>query len=314
MTQIAATVAPEHHPVIRAYDPLEVLQEPEFLVDFLGIRTRVAFMAGMIPDYQAPEQPRMVTAGAPAYDEEYFEWIDVLEAVEEARDEFVMVELGAGWGRWSMRAAAALARKGRGFRCVAVEAEPEHFRWMRQHFIDNNINPDDLDLTWGAVGAAPGFVPFWVGEAGAWYGQAVANATDAQFPDLQMRRVLKIRSVLGKPPSMAGTGKSILWVPCTTVAELIAPYPRIDLMDLDIQGLEFDALEAAIDVLDAKVRRIHIGTHSARVEHDLRTLFTARGWQARADYPCETKSVATPYGDISFGDGAQSWVNPFLRR
>ena len=313
MTQTSAAVAPEHHPAIRAFDPIEIYQDPEFLVDFLGIRTRVSFIAGMIVGYEAPEQPRMVTAGAPAYDEEYFEWIDVLEAVEEARDEFVMVELGAGFGRWSMRAAAALRKAGCRFKCVAVEAEPVHFNWMRQHFIDNDINPDELDLTWAAVGAAPGFVPFWVGEAGAWYGQAVANATDAQYPDVQTRRVLKVRSVLGKPPSVPDTGKSILWVPCTTVEDLIAPYPRIDLMDLDIQGLEFKVLEAAIDVLDAKVRRIHVGTHSARVEHDLRTLFTARGWQKRADYPCATTGVPTPYGDISFGDGVQSWVNPFLR-
>lgn len=313
MTQIATAVAAEHHPVFSGYAPLEVLQEPEFLVDFLGIRTRVEFMAGMIPDYQAPAQPRLVTAGAPVFDEEYFEWTDVLEAVEEARDQFVIAELGAGFGRWSVRAAAALARKaGCRFQCIAVEAEPMHFNWMRQHFLDNNIDPDDLDLTWAAVGATPGFVPFWVGEAGAWYGQAVADGTDAPFPGVEMRRVLKARSVLGKPPAVPATGKSVVWVPCTTVADLIAAYPRIDLMDLDIQGLEFAALEAAIDVLDAKVRRIHIGTHSQRIEQQLRALFTARGWTKRNDYPCQVTGVATPYGDISFGDGVQTWINPAL--
>lgn len=46
----------------------------------------------------SPER-RFVTTTLPAFDEEYFEWIDLLEAVTEATGEFTMIELGAGWGR-----------------------------------------------------------------------------------------------------------------------------------------------------------------------------------------------------------------------
>ena len=306
------SVAASHHPAIRAREPITTIQDPEFLVDFLGIRTRVEFMADMPGVGRPSAQPLVVTPAAPAFDEEYFEWIDVLEAVEQAGEEFVMVELGAGFGRWSMRAAAALSRTpGRRFRCVAVEAEPEHFRWMLRHFTDNGLDPKDLDLTWAAVGAAPGFVPFWVGNPGGWYGQAVAARAPTPFPDIRMRRKLKARSVLGRPPIVPQTGQSIVWVPCTTLKDLVADYPRVDLVDLDIQGLEFEVLAAASDLLDSRVRRIHIGTHSAEVEHGLRALFTGLGWEKRNDYPCQARSE-TPYGEILFGDGVQTWVNPRL--
>src|SRR4051794_1481598 len=42
----------------------------------------------------------------PAFSEEYFEWIDFLAAATTARKRFVMMELGAGYGRWLMRGAA----------------------------------------------------------------------------------------------------------------------------------------------------------------------------------------------------------------
>src|SRR5271154_222622 len=40
--------------------------------------------------------------------EDYLEWIDIVEAVSSAKDRFVMFELGAGYGRWSINAMNAL--------------------------------------------------------------------------------------------------------------------------------------------------------------------------------------------------------------
>ena len=36
----------------------------------------------------------------PPIDEEYFEWVDLLESVRDARGAYTMMELGAGYGRW----------------------------------------------------------------------------------------------------------------------------------------------------------------------------------------------------------------------
>jgi FkbM family methyltransferase len=246
----------------------------------------------------------------PPFDEEYFEWVDILEAVDQASETFVMIELGAGYGRWCARAAAAVRRKPNcRFHCVAVEAEPAHFRWIHDHFRDNDIDPRDHDLIWAAVGAQPGFVPFWVGAADGWYGQAISVEKPPPLPDLSTRRRLKARSVLGRPPVPSNDDRSVTWIPCVTLADVIAPYPKVDLIDLDVQGAEYEVLASAIDLVNKRVRRLHIGTHSPEIEEQLRQLFTRHNWQMVNDYPCQSASQ-TPYGSIAFGDGVQTWVNP----
>jgi FkbM family methyltransferase len=249
----------------------------------------------------------------PPFDEEYFEWVDILEAVDQASETFVMIELGAGYGRWCARAAAAVRRKSNcRFQCVAVEAEPAHYRWIHDHFRDNDMNPREHDLLWAAVGAQPGFVPFWVGAADGWYGQAIAVVGEKPpLPDINARRRLKARSVLGRPPVASSNDRSVTWIPCVTLADVIAPYPRVDLIDLDVQGAEYDVLASAIDLVNKRVRRLHIGTHSPQIEQQLRQLFTAHNWQKVNDYPGQATSQ-TPYGLIPFGDGVQTWVNPAL--
>jgi FkbM family methyltransferase len=281
------------------------------VVDFLGSKTRLSYEAGFPGQSERGQSAQVVTPLYPFFDEEYFEWIDILETAAAAKDRYVMIELGAGYGRWAVRAALAAARKPScTFQCVAVEAEPVHFRWMLDHFRDNGLNPDDHDIIWAAVGAQSGFVPFWIGEPDGWYGQAIASNAPEPLPSARMRRRLKARSVLGRPPITPPTEKSLLWVPCVTLAELLAPYPKVDLIDLDVQGSEFDVLAPAIELLNERVHRIHIGTHAAEIEESLRELFSAAGWTKVNDYPCQSR-VPTPYGDITFGDGVQTWLNPF---
>src|SRR4029077_5803486 len=115
----------------------------------------------------------------PPFDEEYFEWIDLLESVRAARGRYVVGELAAGYGRWSLRAARALERMNPlPLTIVAVEAEPTHFAWMKEHFSDNGIDPPLHDLIPAAVSCTEGFISFHVGKPSAWYGQSiVGNAT-----------------------------------------------------------------------------------------------------------------------------------------
>ena len=275
--------------------------------DFLGVKTRRAFYAGMPVD-GPPSRP----ATYPSFDEEYFEWVDILEAVDEAVDAFVMIELGAGFGRWCVRAATAARRKlNCQFHFAAVEPEPDHFRWISEHFRDNDIDPRQHDLIWAAVGAQSGFVPFWVGAADGWYGQAISDEPPPPPPDLSARRRLKARSILGRPPADSTKDRAVTWVPCVTLADVLAPYPKVDLIDVDIQGAEYEVLASAIRLLNERVRRLHIGTHSPEIEQQLRQLFSANRWENLNDYPCQS-SATTPYGTILFGDGVQTWLNPAL--
>ena len=183
---------------------------------------------------------------------------------------------------------------------------------MGRHCLDNGFNPREFDLIWAAVGTKPGVVPFWVGDADAWYGQAIAASVSSPTPDLRTRRLLKARSVLGRPPKLHGTGQTTMWVPCVTLTEILMPYSRVDLMDMDIQGAELDVLRSAMDMVDAHVRRIHIGTHSAAIEEGLRALFNEREWTKINDFPGQSRA-ATTYGDIDFGDGVQTLVEPCTR-
>ena len=98
---------------------------------------------------------------------------------------------------------------------------------------------------------------------------------------------------------------------------ILRPLKFVDLIDLDIQGQEHEVLKVAASDVNEKVTRVHIGTHGeettgADVEKGLRAIFSAMGWTNICDYPAQSKS-ATPYGEISFEDGAQTWLNPKFR-
>jgi FkbM family methyltransferase len=301
-----------HHPSVRAHPPVAVPCPPEFQLDFLGVKTRRIFTDDMMNGTPQPSGDVPETGDYPRFDNEYFEWIDMLEAVAEARDTFVMIDLGAGYGRWCVRAALAVRQQaGCVFKCTAIEAEPEHFRWLRQHFLDNDLNPSDHELIWAAVGPRPGWAPFWVGRARAWYGQAIARRTAVPMPDARTRRRLRARSALGRPPALNGDDATVTWIPSMSLADLLAAYPRVDLIDMDIQGAELELLTSAIDLVTERVRRLHIGTHSPAIEEGLRRLFIAEGWQSLNDYRGKSR-IATPYGEMEFGDGVQTWLNPAL--
>jgi len=284
---------PDHHPVFARFVPWRGHVDPAWDVNFLGVRTRVAFTAGMARD--VPAAARFVETAYPSFDEDYFEWIDVLDAVATATRRFTMVELGAGYGRWLVNAAAA-ARQCGGFELclVAVEAEPTHYRWMRQHFTDNGISPESHRLVEAAVSTTQERVSFQIGEPSAWYGQAI-ELNRWRVPSVRRRGLAK---------------RTLMEVPAVTLPGILGDLDEIDLIDADLQGIEADVFESAEALLSEKVKRVHIGTHGARNERRLRRLFAALGWENVYDYPSGTE-VDTPWGRIAFQDGVQTWRNPF---
>lgn len=300
-----------HHPAILSVSRDVVAKPAGFIVDLVGARTRVHYFPRLTTQGEAPFESRDIIPPLPPYDENYFEWVDVLESVRAASGRYVVCELGAGWGRWSMRAACAIRQLNpMPFKCIAVEGEPQHFRWMREHFADNGLNPDDHELVWAAAGPTSGVTPFATGEAGTWYGQSMC---DGSLPplDARARRLLRARGLLGRPPRTSGE-RGVCWVPMVSLWELVADEPHIDLLDLDIQGSELAIVEAAAPLIERRVRRVHIGTHSREVEAGLRDLFRTLEWECVNDYSCQSVTQ-TPYGEISFRDGVQTWVNSNAR-
>jgi FkbM family methyltransferase len=297
-------IKPHFHPAFDAIAVYAGQEEPGFEIDFLGIKTRCEFSAGAI-----------ITA-MPVHTvdphEDYIEWIDLLESIMAAKERYTMMELGAGYGRWAVRAAAA-SRQLRPipFHLVAVEGEPRHYRWLQQHISDNRIPPQDCKLIQGVVSDHRDDVLFYVGspsgdsdEPASWYGQAVTKDYEAvdesRSGNYEGQDVVKLKS-----------GWKAVKTRSYLLTEILPEADRIDLIDMDIQGEELKTITAAIDTLDQRVARLHIGTHSHDIEIGLRELLGRHGWTCKADYPCAQMNQ-TPWGPLQFVDGVQSWINPAL--
>ena len=253
-----------------------------------------------------------VSTEPPTPSEDSFEWIDVLESVCESEGSFTMVELGAGWGRWIVNAAAALRQIApeRPFLLVGVEAEPTHFEWLRRHLLDNGIDPDRQTLVKAAVAAQGGWVKFQRGDAAGWYGQAIERDDPAAKISGPVSRLIRwTRNSVANRLAVGPDARRIRRGRAVTLTSLLEPLEVVDLVDADVQGVEADVFESAADQLAAKVRRVHVGTHGPENEWRVRALFERLGWECRFDYAGQAKHD-TPLGQISFEDGVQSWVNP----
>jgi FkbM family methyltransferase len=273
-----------------------------FLVCPLGTRTRPQFIGA------GPVQSATVEPGWPEPSEEYFEWLDILEAVDTAQGTFTMLELGAGYGRWAVRGALAARQKGLKVRIGLAEAEPQHALWLRQHLDDNQVGPDEARVYEAAVSDEAGRVVFCVsnpGEGDGWYGQSIVGGGLGGFP--------VVGDYFGSPLVEFPGGARVIAAPQIALADILADYDAIDLIDFDLQGAEGRAIASAIAPLTAKVMRMHIGTHGPDIEDQLRALLPVHGWRCVRDFGCQ-KDNDTPYGSHPFNDGIQTWVNVRLER
>src|SRR6266446_2438109 len=216
-----------------------------------------------------------------------------------AKERFTMGELGAGYGRWLANAAAALGYlNGPPYKLIGVEAEPTHFRWLKEHMEDNRIDQSCCQLMQSAVDAKDGFVEFIVGSPSRWYGQSVWPPET--MTNVPARLKLAIHTLLRKARLSS--------VRAISLNSILQPLERVDLIDLDVQGSELRVLSSAAEQLGRKVMRVHIGTHSPEIEFGLRRLFRGLGWRSKFDYPHGSESP-TPLGNIGFQDGVQCWIN-----
>jgi FkbM family methyltransferase len=299
-----------HHPIFKEITPWSDEIPPGFVADFLGTITRHAFEKNLPSPCQ--DTTRTTPSNLPEFNEEYFEWVDLLESVKQAKNRYVFVELGAGYGRWAVHAAQAIKRLNpMPFDAVAVEAEPTHFEFLKQHSSDNGLEPCDHRLIRAAVWTKRGVVKFYIGNASEWYGQAIDQSKDLHS---LRRSIIALMYLAFHRPGLfrASRRQRVTWVPAITLNEILYECPYVDLLDMDIQGAELDVITSSIEALNDKVRRIHIGTHNAVVEEGLRLIFSSNGWLNIWDYQCGN-TEGTPYGSILFGDGVQTWVNPALK-
>ena len=298
---------PGHHPVFSQFKSFHGEVPAGYGVDFLGTKTRAQFVQGLETWCGLKETLY------PDPDEEYFEWIDLLESVVAAKGSYTMIDLGAGYGRWAVRAAYAMKQYNGHLPCrlIAVEAEPVVFKWMGLHFNDNGVDTKRHSLIHRAISEDPGKVLFYIGgprggpfdlSPDTWYGQRLTKdydvasefKYDGKYSGFRVRchksgwRSIKLRSV--------------------SLGSLLKDLERVDLIHMDMEGQELPSIRLNIEALNAKVKRLNIGTHGKEIESELRQLLSAHRWQCLADYSLFSTSE-TPWGTIYFENGVQSWVN-----
>jgi FkbM family methyltransferase len=293
----------DHHEVFREFRP----QRPEIpdgcvQDSFLGTVRRDYVL--QIDGYSDQDQD---FGDYPRFDEEYYEWIDLLESVGAADGSYTFMELGAGFGRWAIRAGfAAVQRGGLDVKLVAAEPEHTHYLWMEDHFILNGFKPQDHWLIESVVNDVGGTVSFTIADESVssqpdkWYGQAMVGGW----------RVAARKAVGALSPKRAPRW-NVAKVPAMSLTTVLEKCELVDLADLDVQGAELIILEAGIARVNSQIRRLHLGTHSTAIEVGLRKLMSTNRWECLADWPGR-QANETPYGTSDFGDGAQTWLNPRL--
>jgi len=281
--------------------------EGKFVRDSLGGRTRIAYLRETAQSVSLTERNALLNLFQPGPTGDYLDWQTTLEAASAAEREFHMIELGAGWGRWSVLAGLAAQAMGKKLgRLAAYEAEPTHYAWTRRHFADNGLPPRRHQVVRAAVGGSDGVGAFYVGRPAAWYGQALQPAGQATPWLTRWWRRFRGRDALAS-------------VPVLGLSTILADYEHVDLVHMDIQGAERDVVLGAIDSLNAKARLVHIATHSPDtaatgghdVEAPLRRLFSERGWICRIDVPCQGSTEVCGQS-VRLNDGVQVWANPRL--
>jgi len=179
------------------------------------------------------------------------------------RDEVCFVELGAGWGRLCLELAGAIdfnliPCRPRMYQCLAVEAEPVHFGWLREHFEVQHIAGTPV---FGAISSKNGTSLF----------DARSSKPDSEYG----QAILPIQGRMGLP-SLHGlrkilAGKAVR-VPMYTLDRLVQLHglERIDVVQMDVQGAECDVIKNAVEsirtgVVDHFLINIHRDEYSDEI-------------------------------------------------
>ena len=293
---------PGHSAHFDRFPPITITVPDGYASDYMGNTwpTHFGFSAS----------PGTYETSLPEVTEEYFEMLDIMEAALDAGRSFTMLEWGAGFARWSSFGVGAARRLGiEDIRIGAVEADPIHLSYVIENMWIMDIPDDRVRLYPYALSGKTGsdlFVigapPVATGAAGGdrWFGQALNDMGGYE---------LGTETYGGRPVQQNPNGFKAIEIMVEPASKVLADYDYVDLIDMDLQGAEADVVDESIDLLNSRVRRLHIGTHGTDIERRMRETLSANDWILIRDLPLHAPS-STPFGDVVCVDGVQSWFNP----
>jgi hypothetical protein len=289
--------------LLNAYRQKNAKPEPGFVTDFIGVRTRV----GSLPSSCHPFEGQVLGVPWPKdFLAEAAEWVALCRAIEEARESFTMMELGAGWGPWIVGGGhLARRRQIENIFLLGIEADESHFATMEDHFRDNGFDPSDHRLLFGAAGTEQGRVQFAIADnpSETWGHRPIASDPQGELRDSDVN--FKEDTVGGLP---------LREIPQHDVKEELRRKPFWDLIHIDIQGWEAEIVADCLDLLGERVRRIVVGTHSRQIEARLLDLMHGADWRLEGEKPCRFNHHPThrEWESMTVVDGVQVWSNPRL--
>lgn len=202
-----------------------------------------------------------------------------------------MIELGAGYGRWSI-AATGVVRNNlvptevKSIKCYAVEAEPTHAKWTRQHFNELKLEGKVFEC---AISDKDGICQFALeNDPSYYYGQSIVHSGGI------IRTINKL------------IRKKRIHIREQTLDTLINDMELLDtiVVDIDVQGAEVKVLKGAENTIKNKlVDYWIIGTHNRRYHQQLQNLLMPH---YRLEIDMKPNTIAKHNGmQIKVGDGIQ---------
>lgn len=315
----------KHLALFKQIDPFSGFVPKGFLADFLGGLTDAKFrqMWGVDPNTAGGGNVQTSLPDV-TWGEGFFEAVDWLEAAANADGSYTMITLGACYGSQAVGAYLALQMLNpMPCRLVAVEAEPGNFEWLKKHFHDNGIDPDRHWLLNCALSDSNKPVLFPIGETGSGVNNCIAT-NDPESRRIyagQLRAHPNVAELVYNLILEGKTGIEVVPVPgadfrthvefvsAVTLMDVLGPLDSIDLLESDIQQSEIVVFPPAMDMIKAKVSRVHLGTHGGDTHAKLLNAFIDHDFEIVFDYPPNTHHD-TEWGSFDINDGIITARNP----
>ncbi len=183
---------------------------------------------------------------------------------------------------------------------------------MHTHFVDNGLDPGQHTLLHGVVGSTDGVAEFPIlpDPAADWGAAAIfaneTNGTGSSNRRQGWRRAISaaLRSWVREPPPK---GVPTEQLSCFSLATILSPYAKVDIVHFDIQGDEYKVLTSARQVLKEKVKRMVVATHTRLIEQELLDDLPSQCWVLESDEASRYRQNGQ--GVVQYMDGCQVWRN-----
>ena len=304
------------------------IPEPEdvFLVDWAGVRTRIP-MLPWAPQELAGTAITDLPIPDDGYRSEDFEYVALARAIgQERADPFRLIEVGAGWAPWAVSALVQARLRGFPALALAVEADQRKCQWAQQHAQDNGFSPIIIDtkpkklereLRSTILDLSPESHHLVIIHAAGWN-----ETTTVSFPDTSIDDMgAAVWTLPGTDVDYRGAHVRHHTVPAISLASLVETVRlfggdngTVDLLHVDVQGVEFELLQKVAGSVQDNTRLMAVGTHNRLSEGQLQQFFLSRGWGLLIDKPCKAHFTMThpTLSGFTEQDGMQLYENPFV--